>query len=526
MPVVQCVTDADCNDQDYCNGHELCVNAECYPGTPVDCTPGSTLLQGDYTILTSLDVQALKGVQTITGNLVVNGPALTSLVGLESLLTIGGDLVIQNNPKLKKLSGSALSNLLTVGGQILISNNASLVDINLPSLTRAGALIVFDNPVLAHIDGTNALVTLDGDLEVLTNAALLSIDGLLSLATAGGINIRDNAALTSMAGLTSLRDVVTDVQVYSNPLDHFQLDALTGVGGALLLSDPYEDVPGNLPTLTISLAALKSVGTGVVIAAYPALTSLNLGSLAQSPYTIRVKGNAKLGALTLPVLTSAGGLEVGNCPMLGSLGLPRLTQLVIDKRGNLNSPLVPDGSLNLYGLALTSLALPEVTKLDGNLSVDGSLPPFDSTLQSISAPKLAQVGGGLYVIGFSSLTGVSLGALTGVSGAVYVQDNDVLATLALGKLASVGGDLYLSRNCLLSSVDAGTFGTAALTVTGSYVSIHDNTGLDQTLDVDPLYTRLTTNGFQGQAQTTPNGQSSVCPSVPLPQGGNGGFGGG
>ncbi|MGD2109260.1 MAG: DUF4114 domain-containing protein, partial [Phycisphaerae bacterium] len=37
LQAVDCVTDAECDDESYCNGVEVCVDGACVPGPPVDC---------------------------------------------------------------------------------------------------------------------------------------------------------------------------------------------------------------------------------------------------------------------------------------------------------------------------------------------------------------------------------------------------------------------------------------------------------------------------------------------------------
>jgi hypothetical protein len=80
-------------------------------------------LEGSFSIMNSLDVDALEPYPCVTGNLVVSAPGMTSL-DLPNLVSIGEGLGIINNDSLADLDGFGA--LATVGGDLQIGNNASL----------------------------------------------------------------------------------------------------------------------------------------------------------------------------------------------------------------------------------------------------------------------------------------------------------------------------------------------------------------------------------------------------------------
>src|SRR6478609_8448317 len=98
---LNCALDSECTDNNLCNGIESCVQrgegTECKRGTPVNCDLGTTVIDGNVAIHTGLDIKAIEGVDTITGDLDISYTELTSLVGLESLKTIGGSLIVRGN---------------------------------------------------------------------------------------------------------------------------------------------------------------------------------------------------------------------------------------------------------------------------------------------------------------------------------------------------------------------------------------------------------------------------------------------
>jgi Bacterial Ig-like domain/Putative metal-binding motif/von Willebrand factor type D domain len=207
QPVGGCFSDQACQDGDFCNGYERCnlTEHQCYPGTPVNCAASKTVLQGDAIIRNSLDIAKLAGIEVITGRLTVSASGLKNLTGLESLRTIGGDLVVDGdsdgingpdtNGALTALIGSGLSDLVTVGGVIRIANNPALTSFSLPSLIAAGGLKVENNAALTEISGFGALVALQGSLEIVDNPVLASVAFDALKAIGGSLILDDNDEL-------------------------------------------------------------------------------------------------------------------------------------------------------------------------------------------------------------------------------------------------------------------------------------------------------------------------------------------
>ncbi len=111
---------------------------------------------------------------------------MTSLSGLESLTSLGGDLKIFDSNAL--VSISALSNLTSVGGHLSIESNN----------------------ILTSLTGLESLTSIDGELNVAYNASLTNLCALYNVNLTGDLlEIHENTLLsmeTAYALETRLRD--------------------------------------------------------------------------------------------------------------------------------------------------------------------------------------------------------------------------------------------------------------------------------------------------------------------------------
>jgi len=85
--------------------------------------PGG-VLSGDYTINSVDDAEKILTCSSITGNLTISGSDIIYSSFLEKITSIGGDLTITSNGRLKNLFG--LENLTSLGGKLTITNNLAL----------------------------------------------------------------------------------------------------------------------------------------------------------------------------------------------------------------------------------------------------------------------------------------------------------------------------------------------------------------------------------------------------------------
>ncbi|MCH2107985.1 MAG: hypothetical protein MK135_01540, partial [Polyangiaceae bacterium] len=265
-----CSTDVDCADGNYCNGVENCIGGECWRGAEINCS-SPTVLQGNATIASGTDLNNLKGIEVITGDLTIASSLLDSLVGLESLRVVAGNLIIQDNAQLKRLSGSALSELETVGGTLLITRNDALINTDLPSLTSVGSLAIFDNSALEELTGFAKLVSVETALVIgadglerinafpelvriggsnsgIVDLGILNADSQpLTLedtgCEGGGFLVQSNGTMTELVPLPKLEVIEGGLCIYESTLESINFPVLTDIGADVnLVSESVTEI--------------------------------------------------------------------------------------------------------------------------------------------------------------------------------------------------------------------------------------------------------------------------------------------
>lgn len=209
--------------------------SDCVDLAPLYCLEQ---VEGNVAIHDSASLAGLEGLGAlasvayldITGN-----PSLTSLVGLDSLAQVGGDLTVSSNPALTSLGG--LDRLVLVGVSLGIFSNPVLTDLgSLSRLTEIEDLVVQGNGALTSLAGLGGIAAVRNDLMIQDNDSLESLDGLDNIESVGhDVRISGNPGLASLDGMGSLAEVSSYLLVADNDglatLDG--LDALTEVGWSL-----------------------------------------------------------------------------------------------------------------------------------------------------------------------------------------------------------------------------------------------------------------------------------------------------
>ena len=190
------------------------------------------------------------GCSTVLGDLTIQGGTISSLMGLQQITAIEGDLNIKHNFNLQSLAG--LHNLETVGGDLDMAQNIKLGNFDgLNSLTSIGGFFDIDmmdglvnfaglenlNYVesgffitfcdgLVDFTGLDNLTTVDGRLWVRYCDGLQTCTGLESLTTLGGnLKFEGNDALKTLDGLQNLDPTTVeawsggekDIELIDNP---------------------------------------------------------------------------------------------------------------------------------------------------------------------------------------------------------------------------------------------------------------------------------------------------------------------
>lgn len=260
------------------------------------CKKPERVMEGDVTVRSALDMRALEGCTSIVGSLTISAPGLTTLTGLESLTSTGGDLRIGPNDALANLDG--LSGLTRVGGTLFIGGAAR------GSWPGGGG-----NPALTSIAGLRRLESIGRGLAIHDNTSLTGLAGLEGLKSVGtqrnmwigSLSIKGNAALRDIEALKGLGSVESDIDIDGNK-------ALTSLRGL----DGQTENRGE---------------RGVYISDNKALAGLDgLGSLATVEHGLTVRLNPALETLEgLKSLTTVGTLDIGANQALTRLdGLQKL----------------------------------------------------------------------------------------------------------------------------------------------------------------------------------------------------------
>ncbi|MFG1691499.1 Ig-like domain-containing protein [Gemmatimonadota bacterium] len=180
---------------------------------------------GDVYINVHVDLVAFQagGYGRITGSLYVSGAMVPNLDGMESLLWVTGDVVIDNNPYLTDITGLRYLTIVE-GDYILRDNSALLAPVPAaapPQRTSAPRLSAGeDGPQLAgHLDPKPGfwLLEVGGDLIIENNNALTNLDFLSNLLVVWwNVEIGENDNLQDVDGLTTLEYIDYDLVMWDN----------------------------------------------------------------------------------------------------------------------------------------------------------------------------------------------------------------------------------------------------------------------------------------------------------------------
>jgi hypothetical protein len=203
--------------------------------------PGCTEIEGNV-IISGADITSLDGLgvlHSIGGNLrIEQNDSLVNLLGLENLSHINGDLIIGDiawgkypystgNPLLTSMAG--LNSLVSIQGNLKLCGNYSLVTLSgLEHLASVGGNLqvggiefvygfTFGNPLLVNLTGLTRLSSIGGSLFIAGNNNLADLSGLDSLASVGQHCWFDlNESLTSLHGLDRLTSIGGSLKIRWN----------------------------------------------------------------------------------------------------------------------------------------------------------------------------------------------------------------------------------------------------------------------------------------------------------------------
>ncbi|KAG1663631.1 hypothetical protein FOA52_011686 [Chlamydomonas sp. UWO 241] len=187
---------------------------------------GSSLWLRGLPMLTDLN-GPFKHVKVINWNVRIERcPNITSLDGLASLTTIGGELALVDNAQLEGCGG--LSSLASVGVSVVVAFNPAFSDLScLRRLTSIKGDLLLTASNISSLTELNDIKSVKLNL-VLSDLPMTDVNGLGALQTVGyKLVVSRNPSLTSVDGMGSLNRVGEAVYVEANPqLGGDQVDAL------------------------------------------------------------------------------------------------------------------------------------------------------------------------------------------------------------------------------------------------------------------------------------------------------------
>ena len=278
-----CTADSDCVNGFVCwvSGNSCVRASSCYSGSS-----GPGVFVGSLTVDatdTALDLQSLGNAWCVTGDVSVKKTTLADLRGLSGVITIAGNVSIEDNPALASLEGL---NGLRRTSKVSLFRNASLASLSaLSRLDTLTSLQVYVNPALRNLSGLQSVASLSW-AEVVNNSGLSSLTGLDSVTNAYSyIDVRQNPLLTNLTGLGALASVGNLMQV----MDNVQLQSLQGLG------------------------ELATVGSTLRVMRNPELDDLKgLSKLKRAP-TFQVSDNAQLDSCNVTALATSVAANCSGC---------------------------------------------------------------------------------------------------------------------------------------------------------------------------------------------------------------------
>ncbi|WP_459924020.1 3-coathanger stack domain-containing protein [Desulfatiferula olefinivorans] len=236
----------------------------------IRCACPTKVWDGDYTIASQADLEALGQYTKINGNLKVKSTGSTALNGLECLSEITGNLSINNThegPRPLLMISSietidGLSNLRTIGGGL--SFNRTRIK-NFNGLRRleaiGGSFYISDAYELKALSGFNRLISIGQNFRLSNSGYVSSVSGFNALSTIGNdVTLFALGSLTSINGFDKWDGVINgNFTISRTRLENLkQFSNLTMCIGDMMISN-------NSFLTNLNLDSLCSVGANSII---------------------------------------------------------------------------------------------------------------------------------------------------------------------------------------------------------------------------------------------------------------------
>ncbi|MCF2487102.1 T9SS type A sorting domain-containing protein [Dyadobacter sp. CY347] len=455
------------------------------------------------------------GCTQVLGPVTISGPDIVNLNGLAAIVTIAGDLTIQNNPLLTSLNGlGSLTDILPGDyiGQLIIQNNPGLTN-----LTGLGALQNINHnfsvrqcDALTSLSGLTALETIGEGVSIDGCPLLKNLNGLEAITSLKSMSIGSNAGLTSLGGLESLNflgffqdfkgisnyNALSSITalpygfevVYSNGFTG--LENVTSIGGPCTFSfcnslnglPALKTISGTLYIVDCQISnlnafyALESIG-GLDLENNENLSQCNIQSicklLADSPGDAIIGNNAS--GCTAPEISSSMTCEgiVAETDIVNFEGVKVLTTIELTWQTS--------SETDVLGFAVERSTTPNAFVQIGYVFTEGDSPnpqsysfnDYMSNLQNYYRLKEEKVNGDfsysdiIYVEGnvptcpvggvvFSTQASIdqfstNYPACTSIVGDVYIGGSTITNLNGLASVTSIAGTLRIANSPALSN---------------------------------------------------------------------------
>ena len=422
----------------------------------------SCLPYGNYYFYTQEDIENFSsnypGCVELEGLVWISEEYITSLEGLNDIISINGDLKVYSTENLTSLEG--LENLQSVTGTFSIAHNDRLASTNgLNNLYHVGGkLDLYWNDSLMSLEGLENLSSAGG-LFITHNKALSNLSDLSGLDSVDILYIQSNDTLSSISGLSNLRYVSKNLQIMANPylsslsgLENVEADSISllYIAGNNLLSTCAVQSVCDYLSIPDANVHIESNASGCNT---PEEVEIECDSSLCFPNGITFSTQAQIDSFPInyPYCTSIEGVvliegdDITNIDALiqvSHIG----GDLIIGNNELLNSITGLSNLASLEG----SLKIGYYQEVGGILILRNN--PLLSSLSGIQG--LDNINGELWIIGNLSLSNFAgLDNIISIDSNLYVWYNTNLDDMtSLSNLDSIGGTLSIQNNSILTSL--------------------------------------------------------------------------
>jgi hypothetical protein len=408
---------------------------------------------GNCASLSGLD--AFSQVDTITGNLLIDNTALTSIIAFSQLVHLGGELRIEDNKELLAIEG--FEQTKTIGGIRIERNHKLGIISNFDQLDSLTGILDISDTEVSSLPTMPMLLKTNAEINLYDNSHLQKVPFLEHLEEIGGLQL-------TYGGLDTLRcpklkHVLSGLDVHTTSLDAIEMDSLRYIGGNLVIRSTSVDqinmfrlleyIGGSLYivnndqlTDVNGLQRLTHIGKKLVISDNADLLSLQ-GLQQVNPDSMHVSNSYVYNL----VVTITNNRQLDECsfpPVCGVLNNPaKRTEIFGNKAGCNNEIEIATACESQYNCVPDSLILDTQAEID-------AFPSFYPKCRDIQGTLIIRESEPGNIVHLDSLLQIQR-----IGKALIIQNNTVLADLSgLDSLTRIGGKLIIADNTSLTSLMA------------------------------------------------------------------------